>query len=301
MRRLQICLSLILTTACFGNVNVKPLPGMPFVNRAHRLGRGLVCFLLMNERSGGQVFDLSGNNRTGTFGVGVASPSWGAGKYGSVIVHDATTDRINLGAGPGFIPTDAITIVLKCKKRDATNRVSGAFGHDVGIGINETCGVHLPYSDGTVYWDFGGTTEDVTRESVAGLTFGDDIWVFTSGPRGMEIWQNGILRSFNNATPTRNDVAIESFFLGQKGATASDLVDYGWFIMYDRQISVSEVAELYWNSFGMFEQDDIALMAVEAPAPGGGQVIMITTLPWILSIPLLVGIVYLRTKHKEVL
>ncbi len=44
---------------------------------------------------------------------------------------------------------------------------------------------------------------------------------------------------------------------------------------------------------------DIGAFELEAPAPSGGQIIMITSLPWILSIPLLYGIVYLRTKYKE--
>src|SRR5206468_3154902 len=61
-------------------------------------------------------------------------------------------------------------------------------------GGTSSCLVLTPYSDGTCYWDFGGTS-GANRLTAAGLTFSTTVperWIVTAGPQGSAIWQNGI-------------------------------------------------------------------------------------------------------------
>ena len=56
--------------------------------RGHWANTNRVGLWLFNQGSGGQVFDLSGNGNTGTFGTGAASPIWSPGKFGSAVSFD---------------------------------------------------------------------------------------------------------------------------------------------------------------------------------------------------------------------
>ena len=70
--------------------------------------------------------------------------------------------------------------------------------------------VYVSYSaDQNVYWRWGGETNGVSSLNVGGLSFAaSDLWAFTAGPRGMEIWQNGrrvahqVGSSSRSSTPT---------------------------------------------------------------------------------------------------
>ncbi len=150
---------------------------------------------------------------------------------------------------PDF-PTTAATVILHYRKLDTTNRVSGAFGFaNISAGI--ILGCHLPMNDGVVYWDFGGNTAGVTRLSVGGLTFRDDVWAFTTGPRGMEIWQNGIKRASNGASPTRTNTAAD-WGLFSYSTTTSDFAESGACLLYNRQLEVEAIQALTidpWTPF----------------------------------------------------
>lgn len=150
---------------------------------------------------------------------------------------------------PDF-PTGPASVVLHYRKLDTTNRVSGAFGF-ANVGTGPILGCHLPYSDGTVYWDYGGNTAGTTRLSVAGLSFGDDVWVFTTGARGMEIWQNGILRASNAANPTRTNTAAD-WGLFTYSITNADFAESGCCLLYKRQLEVEAIHALTidpWTPF----------------------------------------------------
>lgn len=116
-------------------------------------------------------------------------------------------------------PTQGCTIVL-----GGGVTTSGANGE---FGVNSTnnthrLGGHIPYSpDGRVIFDYGGTVS-TNRITVASLTIGrNDIWAFTSGPRGMEIWQNGVLRASTAFNPSRTSVSGTAWGLAPNNATWS--------------------------------------------------------------------------------
>ena len=173
------------------------------------------------------------------------------GYSGSVREHTATTDLDYLGPTKLIWPTQEVTVLLGYEKTDGVNRISAAFGQDAagGTGSGGTrVSSHLPFQDGIVYWDFGGDQDNVTRLPVGGLSFGNDIWAFTTGPRGMELWQNGVLRGSNAANPTRN-VSDDNVTFGKLNGTTSDLALYKFFFVYWRQLKPSEISELTIRPF----------------------------------------------------
>lgn len=154
-----------------------------------------------------------------------------------------------------FLPTTECTIVLQKRRRDGNTSFQAA--SDLGLQSTSTTaerlGLHAPWSDGTLYFNFGGTTTGTTQVAVAGLTYGDDVFICTTGPRGMEVWQNGLLVGSNAATPTRS-ASTESWGIGENGAglLKPDNANYGCVLLYDRQLSPGAIKRLSrdpWTPF----------------------------------------------------
>jgi hypothetical protein len=190
----------------------------------------------------------------------VAQPDVSAGLWtpGSVRGYATKTREHTTGGnfdrlGPTAVlyPLQEVTIVMGYEKTDGTFRVSAAFGQETNAGGtgagNSRVSSHLPFSDGTVYWDFGGDSGG-NRLSVGGLSFGDDIWCFTTGPRGMEIFQNGLLRASNGSNSTRSDQA-DTATLGKLASSGSDLAKYKFFYIYWRQLTTDEIREITRSPF----------------------------------------------------
>lgn len=205
----------------------------------HHLVAGLRAFLPFREGGGVPRSVIDGRLVLPQEATSV----WASGARGFAYRHTTTTAREYIATNSSdLVPTSNCTIALGYKKTDTTLRASVAFG--VNQTTNGRCHVHLPYSDGTTYWDFGGDTEGATRLSVASLTFGDDFWVFSTGSRGMEIWQNGVLRASNSANPTRT-AYTDTFSLGNSGGVgAGDLAQYSYFALWRRQLSRQEIIAL---------------------------------------------------------
>ncbi len=196
------------------------------LNRGHRLCPDVLAVLL-NEGAGSVVHDLV----VGRVGV-ITGGAWAARGKGGVFTHTISTDNVNFGVD-SFLPTAETTIVLGYKKTTTTPAASGAVGTN---NASSHFGVFLPYSDGTIYWDYGNFA-GAGRLSIASLAFSAyDVWVFTAGSRGMEIWRNGVLIT----STTSHDVYVPSgasFYLGKSGTVNSDLADYSFCYVYSRQLA----------------------------------------------------------------
>ena len=242
---------------------VKPPPGTPLIQGNMAPDR-LCC--PMNEYGGSTVHDYSAFSSTcnGTIS-GTASFNITQGKNGSRYSATATNaavtwsyaDLYSSAAASGFLPTTACTIMLGYRKRDATNRVATCFGLDNNSPSTYRIGAHVPYSDGIVYWDWENISTG--RLTASGLTFGDDVWAFTGGLRGQEIWQNGILRATNSNTAGRTGQGgqpTDNWYLGQGNGltvgTASDLADYDFVYMWSWQIPASYIQDLSRNPWSIF-------------------------------------------------
>lgn len=187
-----------------------------------------------------------------TNGLLVAGAINAVGDFRGVMLNSSTTSPPFGTVGSGYLPLGPnSSFVLHYRKRDGTARASGAFGFiSTGTGTARV-GVHLPWSDGIVYFDFGGVDAN-HRVTKSGLTFGDDVWAFTTGSRGMEIWQNGILQATNAVTPTRTQTAGVDFALFRHDGTASDNANAGVLLIYNRQLDRHEILALSidpWTPF----------------------------------------------------
>jgi hypothetical protein len=192
---------------------------------------------------------------------------WNTGPRGTVLSHLEAIARTNYAVLSNLSLT-AATVVFGMRKRDGTARVSCAFGVPVAGGT-AAWGALVPYSDGVVYWDWGGTGVGVTRLSVAGLTFGDDVWVFSTGSRGMEIWQNGVRRASNAATPSRSS-NTGIFGLGNYTG-GSDFFDVNGLLIYGRQLTVEAIRDLSGDPWLPFRRPQApSLIRVVASLPTAG-------------------------------
>jgi len=289
MRHLLICLSLFLTTTCFGNVNVKPLPGMPFVNRTHPLSRGLVGLWLFNEGTGNKVFDLSGNNHTGTF-IGTA-PSWNSGKYGSAVFLPGTDEYIDCGSA--IIPVNDFTIIASGKRNvtDAFFTIvsqwkSGDAGRfDLGLSNNAN------YNNLKIY--IGGALK--AQSSAAILTEQFHVAYTQDSSNAIKLYVNGKQDGSGaglNIQQATNTL-IGSYSLGE---FFNGLFDY--VIIYNRALSASEIALLKREPFCFMQGAPVPMYAEEAPPAGGGQVIMIqmTAIPLAAILSITLALVFSRRR-----
>lgn len=216
----------------------------------------LLATIFPEEGNPKQIVD-DVNNRVGA----VTGSAWNANNNGPVHSFTAITDLITWETDTVLnLPTTEITIILRQKKRDATNRGSTVFTA-VAAGVTAArLQFHAPFSDGVVYWDFGGATAGTTRVSVSGLTFGDDTWAVTVGPRGMEIWQSNaaglmIKRASNSATPTHTNGGLAFCFGGN--ASTSDLVDKSYIYMYRKQLREDMIQQIASQPYAMYMQSSV--------------------------------------------
>lgn len=148
-----------------------------------------------------------------------------------------------------------VTICVIRRKTDTTLRVSSLFGLDTAVQTSQRCGAHVPFSDGVVYWDFGGATSP-NRLTWSGYTPSTSIekWVFVAGSRGSAIYFNGLLKASQSTGIGRG--ASNSLFaigggngLGNPGAAEADLQEYVYFAMFDAQWNADQVAQWAANPY----------------------------------------------------
>jgi len=222
----------------------KPPVGV-LVDPSHPLAAGLRQLWLC-QAGAGRVQNTVRPGAVGAFNS--ANTAWALSPHGVCVALTTSTGYVQFPTDTALgLPTGPATVLLGYRKRDGTARATAAFGVAHDANDDNYMGCHLPYSDGTVYWDYGGSpgkTAGSTRLSVGSLTFGDDFWAFTTGPRGMEIWQNGVRRASNAGTPTRVNRAT-AFYWGQHdNTTACDSADIWYGAIYDRQLSPAAIQSL---------------------------------------------------------
>lgn len=210
--------------------------------------------------------DLTGRARGQVISAGTTQGLWSparssvsglaSGMPGVVREHNATTDldRIVQDAAT-MLPTSNVTIVIG-NLHIATGGVH--FGGEVTSTAAFVFSTYLPFTDNVTYFDWGGQTNGATRVQVGGLTFGDDIWVMSTGPRGMELWQNGILRASNGANPTRSQwgVGTETLCWGKNGfGSVSGLWQCKFTFIYWNQLPTTDILRISREPFCWVDQE----------------------------------------------
>lgn len=204
--------------------------------------------------NGGLLYDLT--RRPEGAGRQIGSP---AGRRGSS--NPGVPGVLRLSAGGGYVQTPwpivsgqtmdtifrnltACTVLATYRKRDTTARASALCGASASGGsFQGRIDVHLPYSDGTIYWDFGGATSGSSRLSIGGHTFDTEWhwWAFVVGDgQGMRVYKDGKLLGSNSGTPTRTAVGA-TWWTGANEFAGPDEADLNEVLAFDRGLSQGEV------------------------------------------------------------
>lgn len=241
------------------------------------------CWPFLSPQGSTQTLTRRGRIPTPSQAIYSGSQSYvPGGKYGLSVRHAASTDHVNLAEVPADVDTivgltSGHSLLICYRKTDSTARVSTAIGVNGSLGGADAHLLCLPFSDGTAIWRY--STAGANDVIVAGLTFGDDLWVSTVGARGMELWQNGILRGSNAANPARS--ASGSYFGCPAGTTTwADNADLALVMTWRRQLSSAEVRALSVNPWQVFEPQPGLGALTDAGSPA-----VIVALDWIPIMP----------------
>jgi hypothetical protein len=222
----------------FSRGTMKPPLGAQ-INPDHPFASGHIFSLFCNEGSG---TTLAPNVICGSAPPLVATVNgnltWASNVDGAALSCNAANQWLQIGTNAGSVlPTTAMTIVAVRRKLDTTVRTGTLFNcRSVAFADVD---IYLPYSDGVVYWAFGGGSSP-NQLGVSGLSFPTtrERWVFTAGPQGSAIWRNGVkVGSQSTAisrTATTNDLLINK---AQFAADSGDLQELNFFSVFARQWS----------------------------------------------------------------
>jgi hypothetical protein len=169
------------------------------------------------------------------------------------------------------LPTGTeVTVLWQGKKRADLSSAPGTFGNGSFASADEF-NIYCPYSgDGKVYWRWGGETDGTSSLNVAGMSFSEyDWWAFTSGPRGMEIWQNFKKVSSNAAVPSRSSSSSKSFYWGSADSTGFSTVTASMLVILAKQLPAAFLGGgNYWNVLAPLKRSVYFGAATGAPAVG---------------------------------
>lgn len=174
------------------------------------------------------------------------SPVLGFGSVGSAFQSTTTADVLSLGAVDQFVGTTGSTIVVVMERLTTEANRFGCLEDAIAT----RCSAHIPFSDGTTYFDYGGTS-GANRISVAGLSYvGPQNFVFSAGARGSEIIQNGIVRASQGSAITRTTTA-ESFYIGSPSSGSNQVRVY-MLALFNTQLPAAACRELSANPWQLF-------------------------------------------------
>jgi len=189
-------------------------------------------------------------------------------RYGRAVRHTSQSDIATLTAADAVeigkvIPSSGgHTLLLIYKKNDSTLRNSSVVGCS-NASANGWYGIHgLPWTDGNGYWRYGGNATEGTGQltltaavaTAAGVNYqADNVWTFTTGPRGMEIIYNGRLVASNSSNTTYTPAAGDRIAWNAFGAVNSDLADLALVMTWRRQLAAAAIHALSINPWQVFQ------------------------------------------------
>lgn len=221
-----------------------------------------------------QVRDLFTPIGDGTHGPQIPTAS---GLIGFTTISDVVQIAPDSSA---LLSISQVTLLLGRRKMDSTARAACHIGVDDDPGTLVTrCNAYVPYSDGTVKWTFGGSTDGATKVTISGLTFTPELpeaWAFVAGPNGMAVYLNGVLLG-SHATPAARTAATEPFTLNQGGTSGvtGDITEVSFVAVLDAEWNQEQVREWSINQALMFEPTISRRHFLMAEPPPGVFTIML--------------------------
>jgi len=202
----------------------------------------LVGYWRFDEGSGTIAFDSSGNDNHGT----ITGAEWVAGKVGRALKFNGAEYVEVPTAAWSSIEKQATVAFWAYGDPDAqpqANFIFGAFQNDARV-----MSAHVPWSDGTVYFDAGGSSYDrISKAATAAEYEGSwQHWTFTKDADTGEqsIYLNGFLWHSGTGM-TRTMTGVTTFTIGcRPGPTEYYVGMVDDFRLYDYALSLGEVAWL---------------------------------------------------------
>lgn len=178
------------------------------------------------------------------------------------------------------LPLNSCSIAFAKKKLDTTNRQNIALniqasGFNITPTGTRTLNIFCPNSDGNIYFQYGGTSGANQLVTSSPPTFGDDIFVFTAGFRGMTIWQNGVLIASSGTAVTRVDEpAVNTLCLNGvdtfDGITNQDLAIFSFIYTWQRELTGGEIVSLSDDPYSFITLPEVAGTHHLSGSGGGG-------------------------------
>lgn len=153
-----------------------------------------------------------------------------------------TNSNITIGLDTQIIPTDRITVLFIRRKTDATVRNVTLFGQS-GSTASQRCGLHFPYGDGNIYFDFGGLSSP-NRLTIGGQSWNTkpDMGAAVVGKQGMAVWRNGIKIGSSATVVTRSQGAGATLQINNGNSALGDLQEFYFFAVCKQEWSDEMIA-----------------------------------------------------------
>lgn len=185
------------------------------------------------------------------------------------VLTNGAAERRVLNSSSGFLNTAECSFLVIKEYRGTLGTGDGAGVVVLGGALTKRCAFYFG-SSGNVYFDFGGATNGVTRVSgttntAAGKT---SVFLATTGPRGMRLFENGRLIGSNAASPVRTVDAALAFGLGDCYAGTSGNSAYTLAVPWNVQLPDELAGSISANPWQIFAP---AKRALFAPVSAGGS------------------------------
>ncbi len=206
--------------------------------------RAAVAHWPLDEGSGSVAYDISGNGYDGT----VSNAVWVSDQLGGALEFDGSASVIHIPPAAFDSIDDALSISMWTLGGDLQPQNNSVFYAADQVG-NRVLNIHLPYSNGRVYWDAGQTIgyDRINEAAVSAEYKGTwSHWVFTkdiiSGE--MKIFRNGALW-LSGAGKNRTITGIAQATIGAQPTGAHYDGMIGDVKLYDYALTAAEVNQLY--------------------------------------------------------
>jgi len=237
-------------------------------NLAHPLARGLVGCWIFNEGGGNEVFDLSGNNLSGTFTSGLL---WAPGAQGYCVQSDTDGEYISV-ADCSLLRSAHVTVACYV---NITN-VGPAIGDGI-VSKNDAAGSEgwaLRNCVGYLRWGINAYNSNIAQSDAGTITAGN--WYFLVGTYDgvtCRVYIDGIeAASADDAGPiSYGSDALNIGRMFQSDTYTSDQ-QISYVMIWDRALTGAEIALLYRQPFCMFRRAPIELWAAASPGIVGETV-----------------------------
>ena len=227
----------------------KPLLGQQ-INWAHPLSKGLGGCWVMNEGSGGKIYDLSGNGNNGALGGQISEFSWKAGNKGTVIDFVGNTQTyfdhglIQVADGKPW------SFVFECQLDGDTNE---------GIIFGDRTGAsYIWLSEGqSLYFD--GISNAYHFSSVKLFTKWH-IYSLVCDGQNLSLYVDG---NFEAKDPASSGAYGFDFrYIGCGYNSDAYMLDgrISFASLYNHAFTTQEIAWLHREPYAMFKQDDAFIL-----------------------------------------